>query len=187
MSAANQLARPITVAEFLAATLEGDRQELIEGMAHAMAPAAPRHGAIAAQLARLLGNHLDGLPHCQVVIEPGVQPRVRADINVRIPDLAITCTPIGPDDRLLREPTVLIEVLSPSNQKDTWGNVWAYTTIPSVRDILVLYTAEPRADLLTRQPDGTWPDNPLSLTLGDNVELESIDFAVPLAAFFRTT
>ena len=32
----------------------------------------------------------------------------------------------------------------------------------------------------------TWPDNPVSLTPGDAVRLESIDFTAPLAAFYRT-
>ena len=31
-----------------------------------------------------------------------------------------------------------------------------------------------------------WPDNPIELTLGDDVSLESIDFTAPLAAFYRT-
>ena len=40
--------------------------------------------------------------------------------------------------------------------------------------------------VVLRKEDGTWPDNPLSLTLGDSVTLESIDFTVPIAAFYRT-
>jgi hypothetical protein len=31
-----------------------------------------------------------------------------------------------------------------------------------------------------------WPDNPIALTLGDDVALESIDFTAPIAAFYRT-
>jgi Uma2 family endonuclease len=81
---------------------------------------------------------------------------------------------------------VVIEILSPSNQADTWNNVWAYTTIPSVREILVLHTVEVRADLLRRDENGTWPDNPLTLMLGDTVTLASIDFTATITAFYRT-
>jgi hypothetical protein len=81
---------------------------------------------------------------------------------------------------------VLIKILSPSNNADTWGNVWSYVTIPSVREILVLHTASVHADLLRRQRDGTWPDDPAPLTAGDTVTLESIDFTTSLAAFYRT-
>jgi hypothetical protein len=49
--------------------------------------------AIQGEASRLIGNHLAELPGpaCRVVIEPGIQPKVRADVNVRIPDLVVTC------------------------------------------------------------------------------------------------
>jgi Uma2 family endonuclease len=190
MSAASHLPDAMTVAEFLAWNPPdgSDRWELIEGSPRAMAPASPRHGAIQGEATRLIGNRVVDLPGppCRVIVEPGIQPKVRADWNVRIPDLAVTCTASDADDRLLREPLVVVEILSPSNRADTWANVWSYTTIPSVWEILVLHTADIRADLLRRQEDGTWPDNPIALTLGDDVALESIDFTMPIAAFYRT-
>jgi Uma2 family endonuclease len=110
MSAASQLPHPMSVAEFLdwdpPPGTDPDRWELRDGRPVAMAPSSPRHGAIAAQAARLLGNHLDGHPRCRVVIEPGIQPRVRAAHNARIPDLGVTCAPIETEDRLMREPVV---------------------------------------------------------------------------------
>jgi hypothetical protein len=78
-----------------------------------------------------------------------------------------------------------VEILSPSNKAETWANIWSYVTIPSVWEILVLHTSDIRVDLLRRQ-DGTWPDDPLTLTLGDTVTLESINFATPVAAFYRS-
>ena len=187
MNSASRLPAAMPVAEFLDWTGPdgSERWELVEGQPRAMAPSSPRHGAIAAQVARLLGNHLVASQlECTVIIEPGVQPRVRADINVRIPDLGVTCVPLSPDDRLLREPLVLIEILSPSNTGETWGNVWSYTTIPSVQEILVVHVAEERADLLTRQSDGIWPENSLRLASGDDLTLASIGFTAPLAALY---
>jgi Uma2 family endonuclease len=187
MSATKQLPAPMTVADFLAWDSPGDRWELIDGVPHAMAPAATRHGAILGEVGRLVGNHLaEARPSCRLVIEPGVQPRVRADLNVRVPDLGITCQPWEPQERLMLAPLVLVEILSPSNAADTWANVWSYVTISSLQEILVLHTAERRADLLRRQDDGAWPDNPLTIEDGGTVTLESIGFAAPLAAFYRT-
>jgi Uma2 family endonuclease len=187
MSAANQ-PDLMTVGEFLDwVTPDGaERWELVEGRPFAMAPSSPRHGAIANEVGRLIGNHLVDHPHCQGVVEPGVQPRVRGRLNVRIPDYGVTCTPIEPEDRLLREPVVLVEILSPSNTKDTWANVWSYISIPTVQAILVLHTAQVRADLLVRSADGTWPDNAAALGPTDAVVLASIGFSAPLAAFYRT-
>jgi Uma2 family endonuclease len=188
MSAANQLPAAMTAGEFLTWNpQDGDRWELIDGTPQAMAPASPRHGAIQSEAVRLIGNSLaERLPTCRVITEPGIQPKVRANLNVRVPDLAVTCAEWDPDRRLLHNPVVVVEVLSPSNKADTWANVWSYVTIPSVLEILVLHTAEVRADLLRREAGGAWPDNPLPLTPGDVVTLESIGFTAPLAAFYRT-
>jgi hypothetical protein len=91
-----------------------------------------------------------------------------------------------PYERLQHKPLVVVEILSPSKKAGTWADVWSYVTIPSVLEIFVLHTAELRADLLRREADGTWPDNPVSLMQGDAVALESIAFTAPLAAFYRT-
>ena len=180
---ASQRPRLLTVAEFV--DYPGERQELVDGVVLDMAPASPRHGAIQAQAARLLGNHLDAHPRCFVVIEPGVQPRANASHNVRVPDLAVTCEPIAIDTRLLAEPVLLIEILSSSNTKDTRGNVWSYTTIPSVREIVVMHTEEVLIELLRREDDGNWPSDPALLASNDPLTLASIGFEMPVNAFYR--
>jgi Uma2 family endonuclease len=177
----------MTVAAFLGwETPDGsDRWELIDGMPEAMAPSTPRHGLIHAEAARILGNHLAQQPHCRVVTGHGVQPRAgRDNYNVRVPDLAVTTEPVSPSDRLLRAPLLIVEILSPADWRRTWANVSLCTTISSVREILVLHTAEVRAVLLRRKADGMWPDNPTALAPGVSVMLESIDFTAPLAAFY---
>ncbi len=40
--------------------------------------------------------------------------------------------------------------------------------------------------LLRRDEDGSWPENPLALVLGDTVALESIGFSALVAAFYLT-
>ena len=85
MSAANQLPHLMTVAEFLDwPTPDGsDRWELVDGVPAAMAPASDRHGAIHAETARLIGNHLaEHRPDCRALVEPGTRP---GEHNVRIP------------------------------------------------------------------------------------------------------
>ena len=61
---------------------------------------------------------------------------------------------------VLCDPVLLIEILSPGNQAETWVNVWAYTTIPSVREIVVFRTTAVGALMLRRNADGNWPDRP---------------------------
>src|SRR5580698_6031783 len=119
----------------------GDRTrrtwQLIDGEPAAMAPGSETHAALQSEIARLLGNHLiEQGSQCRVLTEPGIVPRVRANRNYRVPDLGVTCAPPS-RNLMIAEPVLLIEILSPSNEADTWANVWTYTTIPSVREILI--------------------------------------------------
>lgn len=102
----------------------------------AMAPASTVHGFLQGELARLIGNHLrEAAPECEVVANPGVVPRLLSEHNVRIPDLAVSCSPLAAGQATLADPVLLIEILSPSNQAKTWTNFWAYTSIASVQEI----------------------------------------------------
>jgi Uma2 family endonuclease len=152
-----------------------------------MAPANRTHGRIQARLSSLLDTHLvaRGRP-CTVITEPGIVPRVRSDSNFRIPDLAVTCSAYEQEEPMLTDPVVLVEVLSATNQAETWSNVWAYTTIPSVQEILIVYCTAVRADLLRRDLAGSWPDRPLAVE-DDVLELSSIDFRTELAGVYHGT
>ena len=189
LSAFSQLrTSQMSVAEFIAWPGDGSgaRFELVDGEPRAMAPASVTHGLMQANLARLLGNHLAGT-RCHVVVAPGVIPRVRAGFNFRIPDLAVNCLADEAAQSALPDPILIIEILSPSNEAETRDNVWAYAAIPSVGEILLVYSTAIGAELLRRQPDGTWPEEPHLLAAADEIALASIGFQGPLAAFYRDT
>jgi len=188
MSTALKIPVRMSVAEFLAWDAPGNQLwQLVDGEPQAMAPASVTHGAIQAQLAYLITRHLEerAVP-CRVITAPGVIPHVQAEINFRIPDLAVTCASYESEEAALTGPVLVVEILSPNNQAETWANVWTYTSIPSVREILVLRTAIVGADLLRRNEDGSWPEKPQVILDGD-VTLESIGFTFPLVAAYRTT
>jgi len=163
------------------------RYELVDGEPRAMAPASTIHGFLQNELGSLIRNRLrETAPGCEVVANPGIVPRLLSEHNVRIPDLAVTCSPLAPGQPILPDPVLLIEILSPSNQAKTWTNVWADTSIPSVREILVLRADRIAAELLRRSPQGEWPERPIAMTEGDLV-LDSIDFRVALADLYART
>jgi Uma2 family endonuclease len=103
------------------------------------------------------------------------------------PDLGITCAADAPSQRTLPDPIALIEILSPGNSTDTWDNVWAYTTIPSVREILVVHSTRVLAELLRRGPDGHWPAEPEEIGPDGTLCLGSIDFAYRLPEVYAQT
>ena len=182
--------RRMTVAEFLEWDPEdgsGARWQLRDGEPEMMAPASDRHGSIQAELVRLIGNGLleRGSP-CRVVAEPGVIPRVRSDRNMLVPDIGVTCDPPS-DQRPLPNPVVLVEILSPSNEAETRANLWAYATIPSVAEIVVLLTGRIGAEVLRRGADGAWPAQPELVGPDDELRIDSIAVTIPLRAAYRTS
>jgi Uma2 family endonuclease len=190
MPSARHKPEPMTVAEFLAWTGDGSgrKLQLVDGEVRMMSPGSVTHGRIQATLARLIGNALTARSDpCQIITEPAVATRVRANINMRVPDLGVTCTPDAPGQQTLPDPILLIEILSPGNTADTWDNVWSYTTIPSVQEIAVVHSTRILVELLRRGTDGHWPAEPEEVGPGDTLQLASIAFACPLSDVYAQT
>src|SRR5438045_1861063 len=104
----------MTVAEFVDwPGDETDRKfELVEGEPVAMAPASGTRGTMQMTIGSILRGHLRrARPGCRIVAEPGIVPRVNAAMNMRVPDLAVTCTPNEPRERAIPDPVLIIEIL----------------------------------------------------------------------------
>jgi Uma2 family endonuclease len=160
----------------------GRRWQLVDGEPMAMAPGSEAHGAIQGELGRLLGNHLlDHCPACRVITEPGIVPRIRANRNYRVPVLGVTCVPPS-TNQMVTDPVLLIEILSPSNELETRANIWAYTTLPGLQEIMAVQSTRIEAALLRRGPDGCWPAEPEMIAAGGTLTLASIGYTLPLTA-----
>ena len=188
MAAALRFSGLMNVDEFLKWDSPGEYHwQLIDGVPVAMSPPAPVHGVIQSEVSRLLGNHLveRGTP-CTVITTPGVIPRFQSDRNYMVPDLAVTCSRTDITGKAVHEPVLLIEILSPTNHAETWRNVWAYMTISTLREILVIRTASMGVELLRRGGDDAWPDKPLSIADGE-FTLSSIGLNLAVASLYRGT
>ena len=114
-----------------------------------MAPASDVHGALVTRLARLGA----GFDRCEVVSRAGIVPPERADSyyeadprgDLRGADGAAVHRRAGPDRR----------VLSPSTATtDRERKLPDYRTIPSLQDILVVSSTEPRIEHFRREHGG---------------------------------
>src|SRR5262245_20892204 len=153
----------MTVADFLAWPGDGTGRkfQLVDGEVRAMAPASATHALIQANLTYELRRHMiEQESRCRVGTKPGVLTRVRDHINVRVPDVGLTCPPAPPDPEVCPGPFILIETRSAGNAADTWENVWSYCTIPSVREIAVVHSTRALVEFLRRGGDGHWPEEP---------------------------
>lgn len=180
----------MTLAEFAgweSGDTSGLRWQLVDGEPFAMAPASETHGALQSELARVIGNHLLAVgSRCRVITEPGIVPRVRSADNYRIPDLGVTCAPPG-QGTAVQQPVLLIEILSPSNEAETRANIWSFTTIPSVAEIVSLSTTRIEAEFLRRQPDGSWPETPDIVGAEGDLSFSAIGLTLTLRDCYRTT
>jgi Uma2 family endonuclease len=106
--------------------------------------------------------------------------------NVRRPDVTIECGGQGGlREFAVREPRVVIEVLSPSTMSfDRIRKLPEYQTISSVRHILLVDTETPRADLWSREPDGRWLQTKYD-GLTARIELSAIKATLALADVFE--
>ncbi len=142
-----------TLGEFLAFDDGTDqRYELFGGEIVAMAPPARAHGTLVSRVDRAIGNALR--PPCEIITEAGIVPPERGDSWYQA-DLAVTCTPGAPSDQFLREPVLIVEVLSPSTAANDRGRkLTDYRGIASLQDILVVWSSEPRIEHYHREGDG---------------------------------
>jgi Uma2 family endonuclease len=180
----------MTVAEFLdwdSGDLSGARWQLRDGEPEMMAPASDPYGSIQAEFVYLLTAHLRARgSQCRVVVAPGVIPALRSEENCLVPDVGVTCLPPA-GARLMHEPVVLIEILSPTNVSKTRANVRGYMTIPMVAEVVVLRSTAVAAEVLRRRPDGSWPEQAENIGGDEELRLESIGFVAPLRSAYRTT
>jgi Uma2 family endonuclease len=180
----------MTVDEFLSWD-SGDHSgclwQLVDGEPVAMAPGSQNHGALQGEIAGLIRDHLRAArPGCRLIVDPGIVPHLNANRNFRIPDLGVTCSPPS-TETMVPDPVLLVEILSPSNEAETWRNVWAYTTIPTVAEILGVRSTRIEAELLRRLADGNWPKQPQILHAGDALTLDSIGMSIALEALYATS
>ena len=86
-----------------------------------MAPSLEAHGELAAAFTMEIGGRVK--PPCRVISEAGVLIPDRAD-TYYIADLAVTCAPRESGRRMVVEPVLVVEILSPSTgQVDRWRKV----------------------------------------------------------------
>ena len=144
--------RRMTVDEFLHWEDGTDtRYELIGGLVYAMAPPAPAHGRIAARLGGIIDAALRSRPPCFVQSEAGII-RPDRDDTCYIADLAIACQPLRPEDRLMRDPMLIVEILSPSTTAfDRQTKVPDYRRISTVQEILLIDSQSVFAEVLRRE------------------------------------
>ena len=176
--------KDMTVDEFLRWEDGTDtRYELVGGWVVAMAPPTPRHGQLAVALGAEIRSALRSLPPCRAYSEAGIVRPGRND-TCYVADLAVTCDPPGPDDRLIRNLVLIVEILSPSTAAfDRQSKVADYRQIASVQEILLVDSQSVFAEVLRR--DGEHWITEIVQGRSAVLSLNSIPLAIPMAELYE--
>lgn len=127
-----------------------EKHEYITGEIFAMAGASYPHNILVAEAIRLLGNALAS-QKC-VVLPSDQKVRIREAGPFFYPDVSVACEPFLDDDSCLRNPVVIIEVLSDSTDHYDRGEKWShYRQLPSLRHYVLLSQTEPLAEHYSRE------------------------------------
>jgi Uma2 family endonuclease len=177
----------LTVAEYLARERVGDtKHEFFAGQVYALAGGSEQHNLIA-------GNVLASL-HAQVRKRScTVYP---SDMRLKIPrtnlytyaDVSVVCGQAQFEDAqrdILLNPSVIIEVLSPSTENYDRGKKFQnYRTLDSAREYLLIAQDTHHIEHYIRQPDNQWLLSEAD-TLDATIELPTISCTLALADVYE--
>ncbi len=163
-----------------------ERLEYFEGNVWSMAGASDRHEDIVSNCITELKNKLRG-QGCKVY---GSNLRVKVPIYppYRYPDLTAVCSERIFEDfyglRVLVNPSLIVEVLSPSTQAFDIGLKFTYyKSIESFTEYLLIDQAQPHIVLYTKQSTEAWLQREFN-TLEDKIYLSSIDCEISVAEIY---
>jgi Uma2 family endonuclease len=160
--------------------------ELVDGVPvlplKMMTGASQAHDRVVVNIIAALHRQLRGGP-CRPTTDD-LAVRIPAG-NIRRPDVTVECGQAGRRELAVREPRVVIEVLSPSTMSfDRIRKLPEYQTIETVVHILLVDTEAPRIDLLSRDTDGAWVQGKHD-GLDARVDLPAIQASLELTDVFE--
>jgi Uma2 family endonuclease len=145
--------------EYLAYERDSEmKHEFVDGEIYAMAGGSLRHSALASRISAALESARP--PDC-IAFQSDMRLRVLATGRATYPDASMVCGPIeldpaDPGGTTITNPSVLVEVLSPSTEEvDRGSKLEDYQRIPSLGEY-VLVSQHARIEIYRRLPSGTW-------------------------------
>ena len=169
--------------------LEGERvspikHEYRRGQVYAMVGAKKPHVIIAANLVRLLGNHLDNSP-C-IVLTSDIKVRLEQADCYYYPDVAVSCDEreINSTEDFIFYPILVVEVLSTTTEAFDRGEKFAdYQTSPSLQEYVLINQSQMSVECFRLLESGSWVSQ--TYGQGDEVYFASIDFRCDIAFIYR--
>lgn len=158
-----------------------DRNEFHRGEVFAMVGARRGHATVVGNLSREIGNRLKGSP-CRA-FSKAAKVQV-GEGTVLYPDVFVTCDrSFRPSDTVFTEPSLVIEVLSPTTQANDQGRKFAlYRQLASLREYVLIDPDTRNVQAFRRNAADEWVLHDMTDTA--ELALPCIDTSVPMADLF---
>ena len=182
MEAGSAILFEMTLTEFWAwEEHQPERHEFFGGETFAMVGGSARHNRVILNLAKLIGDHLDGTP-CQVFAE---NMKVQIADSVLYPDVMVTCGKAeAGDEQTVSDPKLIVEVLSPSaGGYDKRDKFILYRTLASLREYALIDPVKRQVEVFTWAEGGTWTLT--DQTAANVLTLSSIDCKLAMELVFK--
>jgi Uma2 family endonuclease len=175
----------MTPDEYLARErLAETKSEFVDGELFSMAGATYPHNIVNENLSIAFGSRLRGSP-CRS-LSRDIRVRSESTRSYFYPDFVIVCGPPQLEDNdVLLNPTVIVEVLSPSTEAYDRGRKFRhYQQIPSLKEYVLVTVNNAVIDRYVRQDSGTWTYYSL-IGSASELRLDSIPVSIPLSEIYR--
>lgn len=177
----------MTLEEYLEfdANAEG-RYEYFEGEVFELSGGSPEHSFLTSRIGFLLNSKL--LPRGCSVYSTDVKLKVPIVPTYRYSDGSVLCgKPIYEEigtEKLLANPTLIVEVLSPSTEKfDREGKFKEYKSIPSFTEYLLISQDKKFVTLYTKYNEKFWFQS--EYEAGETLKLESLDIELNINEIYE--
>jgi len=175
-----------TPEEYLAQERKAEfKSEYIAGQIVAMSGASREHNLMTANLARVLGSQLLDRP-CEVYVSD-MRVKVTERGMYTYPDTVVVCDDARFEDEqvdTLLNPTLIVEVLSPSTEAyDRGAKFGYYRQLPSLQEYLLVAQDQVLIEHFVREDEGWLLTE--TADLSEIVQLPSIACELPVAEVYR--
>jgi Uma2 family endonuclease len=172
-----RLPRRATYADYLAVEQDSEhRHEFLDGVIVAMAGGSDEHNALAGRFARVLGNREAGTCHYDT---PDQRYWIASRRRGRYADGSVICGPPehpGHDAQATTNPTIIIEVLSPSSEGDDDGDKRSDFQALGSLEAYVLVAQDQRRVKVYRRAGNAW--KVATFGDGESFELPTLSSAI---------
>jgi Uma2 family endonuclease len=149
---ASHLPTPWTVDDFLEwEAQQPERYEFVDGMIVGMVGGSVAHATIRDNVTSALRDRLRG-SGCRALSQ---EVKVTSGANVHYPDVMVLCSPLEPTADQVRDPAVVVEVLSRTTGDRDRGAKWiAYRELASLQHYVLINQSRRLVDVYSRDRAG---------------------------------